>query len=80
MKPRPYHLLGSRIRLARTSRGITQRDFAKQLGTDQSQMWKWEAGIRQPCTERLVEISRRLKVSLDYLLKGTRENSNLPER
>ena len=78
MKQRPYHVVGQRIRLARETRGISQHDFATQLGIEQSHVWKWEAGLRRPCWERLIEISRTLRVSLDFIMCGIRKHSGLP--
>lgn len=64
----PHSVLGMRLREARELLGRTQSEFANDLGVSQSQLWKWEAGVRRPKLDRLRAIADRLKVSLDHLL------------
>lgn len=68
-------VLGDRIRRRRSQLRITQEELAKSLGKDQSQVWKYESGRTIPSAAVLIELTRILSTSADYLLGIT----NYPE-
>ena len=66
-------VLSSRIRQLRKSKGYTQKEFSKQLGTAQTTIANYEQGTRVPDTEKLNKMADLFEVTLDYLL-GRDEN------
>jgi transcriptional regulator with XRE-family HTH domain len=67
---RPHAAIGHRIRSARDMRGLTLAAFARALRLSSTEVWRYEAGVRLPRNDRLIEISDVLGVSLDHLLRG----------
>lgn len=57
-----------RLKQSRLKSHLTQEELATKLGTDKKQVSRWESGGAVPHGERLVDISRILNVSVDYLL------------
>ncbi|MEK6674655.1 MAG: helix-turn-helix transcriptional regulator [Planctomycetota bacterium] len=74
--------IGERIRAARLSRGWLQRELAEALGlSGKSVIASWEGGWTTPSLRHLVALSKLLRRSLDWLLKGEkRSRSKLSER
>jgi transcriptional regulator with XRE-family HTH domain len=61
------HLFGQRLRAARVEKGLTRERFAHAVGVDPPCAYWWESGRNYPRTEKLIEISRYLGVSIDWL-------------
>ena len=59
--------LAKRIKSARETAGITQRDLAKRLAVSVGAVGQWETG-GTPATDRLANLANVLGVSLDWLL------------
>ena len=59
---------GEKLRIVRTDRGLTQEQLAEILSVSRQAVSKWESGVGYPETEKLLQISKELDVSLDYLL------------
>ena len=68
---------GENLREIRKQRNITQEELAELLGVSRQAISKWESGNGYPETEKLIEISRQLNISLDYLLNDA---SNVAEK
>ena len=62
--------IGSRVRISRTSRGISQRKFSKLLRIDQSDLAAFEAGAERINANLLFRIAKSLDVQPDYFLRG----------
>jgi transcriptional regulator with XRE-family HTH domain len=62
--------MGKRIRQIRTKAGLRQWELAKQLGTTQSAVHKYEHGV-VPEPRRLVELARVGRTSIEWILTGT---------
>lgn len=58
-----------KIQQIRKDAGLSQEDFAEQLGVSRQSVSKWELGQTYPETDKLIEISRRYGVPVDSLLK-----------
>lgn len=56
------------LRLLRKEKGITQEDLAEMLEVSRQAVSKWEAGSGYPETDKLLTISKKLNISLDYLM------------
>jgi transcriptional regulator with XRE-family HTH domain len=58
----------------RKQNNLTQDDLAEMLGYSQKNIAKWEQGFTLPSVDVMVELSKRMKISLDELL-GLNEKS-----
>lgn len=63
-------MLGSRIAFLRRRAGLTQEELAVHLAISPSAVGAYEQGRRTPSASVLVDLSRYLRVSVDYLLTG----------
>ena len=67
-QPHPVdRLVGSRVRLFRTARGLSQSKLAEDLGITFQQVQKYEKGTNRISASRLFEISRLLGVGVPEL-------------
>lgn len=57
------------IRKMRRAAGLTQEEFAKQIGSAQPTVACWEKGHNMPRASKLIEMSKVLCCSVDDLLK-----------
>lgn len=64
-------ITAERLREFRKRAGLNQADLAEKLGVDTSLISRWEKGEREPSTQQVVDLSRVIGVSLDYLLSAT---------
>lgn len=68
--PNPVDIhVGSRIRLRRTILGYSQQFLARKLGLTFQQVQKYEKGFNRVGASRLWDISRVLKVSMDFFFE-----------
>lgn len=68
--------LNNRLRQLRIEKGKTQKDVAKDLGTTDVSIGRYEKGEREPKTDMLNALADYFNVSADYLL-GRTDNRNL---
>lgn len=61
-------MLNYRLKTARESRGLSQRELAQLCGFGEKQIWRYESGGSDPSSEHLTIIAKVLEVSTDYLL------------
>lgn len=66
-----YKMLGSRIREERLSLNLTQETLAEDVNISVSYMGQIERGERSLSLDTLVKLTRRLGVTVDYLLQDT---------
>ena len=71
--------LGSRIREMRERRGLKQADIARALQISAQAVSKWERGDNAPDISLLLDLSRLLGVTTDWLL-GRDETDALHQR
>lgn len=57
-----------RLKEARKSKGLSQKEMAEKLFLSQQAYAKYEVGAAKPNTEMLTQIAAVLDVSIDYLL------------
>lgn len=67
---------GTRLKLARKNKKMTQKDLAGLLGVEQSTISNYEKNFRFPVASALKDIADQLNVSLDYLLGRSDEESS----
>lgn len=60
--------LGTRIKIARKQKGLTQEQLAEVIGVSRSAISRWESGDMEPTIKNLAELARTLDVSSDHLL------------
>ena len=65
-------LIGSRLKLLRSSRGITQSELGRILGVTKASICCYEKGTRTPTIENLEDLVNYFGVSADYLLGNDR--------
>lgn len=63
-------MLGSRISFLRRGLGMSQAELARELNISASALGMYEQERRNPPQDVLVALSRKLHVSIDYLLTG----------
>jgi transcriptional regulator with XRE-family HTH domain len=59
---------GSRLKKLREASGLSQRELARQLGQDQSNIHYWESTGKAPRSDILVPMAKALGVSVEELL------------
>lgn len=68
-QPNPVDIyVGSRLKLRRLILGISQKKMAEKLGITFQQVQKYENGINRISASRLWDISKLLKVQVEYFL------------
>ena len=65
--------LGERISTIRKEKGLSQEAFGNELNVTRQTVSKWELDQAYPEVDKLIEISKKYDVSIEWLL-GTREN------
>lgn len=63
-------LLGERIAVLRSSKGLNQKQLAEKLNISPSAIGMYEQGRREPSLALIVELAKILSVSTDFLLTG----------
>jgi len=63
-------VIGTRIRALRAERGLTQDQFAHQIGVSRSAIAQWETGRTGQVTGNLSRIADVLEVGVEYLMYG----------
>lgn len=66
-------IIGNRIKQAREALKISQKDLAERLGMDPSQYSKIERGKVMPTLMQIIEISKIVGKTLDWLVSGNDE-------
>jgi len=64
---------GGRIRKVREKRKLSQPDLAKKVGVSRASIHLWEYEKNVPSKDNLKKLSRRLRVSLEYIKNGSQE-------
>jgi DNA-binding transcriptional regulator YiaG len=62
--------IGSRVRVKRTSRGMTQQEFSELLDIDCDNLAAYEAGVERINAKLLFQIAKLLDVRPDYFFRG----------
>lgn len=62
--------IGSRVRIERTSRGMSQQELSKLLGIGRNDLAAFEAGIKRINTNLLFRIAKSLDLRPDYFSRG----------
>ncbi|MDZ5255196.1 helix-turn-helix transcriptional regulator [Clostridium sp. LIBA-8841] len=68
-------VFGEKLLKLRKEKGMSQEALAERLNTSRQAISKWENGQGFPETEKLLMISNFFNVSIDYLLKETKEEN-----
>ena len=67
--------LGQSLRELRTFAGISQREFAENLGTTQQRVSEWEMGKCEPSLYSVVKILRVLDITFEEFIDGVDFNT-----
>ncbi|MBF0143561.1 MAG: helix-turn-helix transcriptional regulator [Magnetococcales bacterium] len=68
--PNPLKAIGQRLKAARQSVGLSQRDVCAALGVGTSAWNHWEMGRRSPDLMTLIRFSKTYGISTDWILSG----------
>ena len=72
--PHPIDVyVGTKIRLTRAARGVSQQQLSEMLNISFQQLQKYERGINRISASRLWEISQALGVKTAYFFDGAEE-------
>jgi len=61
-------MVKNRIREFRERRDLSQDEVAKVLGVNRTAVVKWETGANKPRLEKIVELAKLLRCSVDDLV------------
>ncbi len=64
------------LQLMRKEKQLSQEELAEKIGVSRQAISKWEQGSGYPETEKLLVLSQKLNVSLDYLMLGETGNND----
>lgn len=67
--------IGSRIKAERKRQGISQERLAEMISVSPHYIYEIERGIKAMSLETLINITRALKMSADYLIFGSMQNA-----
>ena len=62
--------VGSRLRLRRTSRGISVKELGEKLGIDPDDLDAYEEGAKRVTADLLLRIAKLLQVRPEYFFQG----------
>lgn len=68
-------MIGDRIKELRARNGLTQADLSRRLQISRSAVNAWEMGISVPSTQYVVELASLFRVTTDFLLDRTSEET-----
>jgi len=71
--------IGDRIREVRTKRGLSQAEFARQVGVSRGVAHGWESGRNRPEQASMLKIARLLGTSISYLYGETHDPRPAPD-
>jgi len=69
-------LFSEKLRELRKERGLSQEDLANKLDLSRQSVSKWELGVSMPDLDNVIKLSELFDVSIDYLLKDRKSNSD----
>lgn len=69
--------VGSRIKKLIEDKELTQKEVAEKLDITEATLSRYINGQRKPTGDTLIQLSRILETTTDYILKGEKETSNL---
>ena len=72
--------LGQKIQNLRKEKKLSQEDLASQITVSRQAVSKWELDLTIPDTENIVQLSKILSVSTDYLLSDVLEKEESKEK
>ena len=71
--------IAERILALRTKLGLSQSEFARQVGAPRSTVHAWESGRNKPDEETFPKVAQVLKTSISYLFGETDDPRPAPE-
>ena len=71
-------MFSERLKASRKEAGLTQVELAKMLKVSNGTVGMWETGKREPKFEAMVNLSKTLNKSVDYLLGLSENDSHQP--
>lgn len=56
------------LKFARMKKGLTQKQLAELMNVEYATISRWETGVNNISSNKLIQLSKILDVSVDYLL------------
>ncbi|MDR2898679.1 MAG: DUF5680 domain-containing protein [Spirochaetaceae bacterium] len=66
--------IGEKLQILRRDKGLSQEKLAELLDVSRQAVAKWEGGLAYPETDKLIQLSNLLGVTIDSLLKDNDEH------
>ena len=66
-----YNFSNNKIAELRKEKGLSQRQLAKEIGTSQANLSRWEQGLIEPSIIECWNIANYFDISIDYLCGRT---------
>lgn len=66
-----------KIRDLREEKGLTQKELAEIVGSNNKSIWAYENGIAEPSIDLLIRLAHALDVTVDYLIGNADELGNV---
>ena len=63
----------------RIAAGLSRAEASRQLGVDQSALWRWESGKREPPALQVRALARLYGVSVDAVLDALEQVQQIEE-
>ena len=71
--------LAKRIKEKRLDLDLTQKELADLLGVSKAIVCNWEKGKKKPSSKNLIQLSKTLNISLEYLIANDNYVISSPE-
>lgn len=66
-----------RLKELRTEKNLSQEEIAKEIGTSQTNIGRWEKGLNEPSSGFVIKLANFFEVSTDYLLGRSDDFGNV---
>lgn len=70
VKEKPFEDIASRLRWHRELEGLTQLEYARQIGVKRNTLNNWESGDYRLSLDGALALRKRYGLSLDFMYEG----------
>lgn len=76
-----FEILTKRLKQIRTEKGMTQKDFAQEMGITPVTLSAYENNLKKPSLDLILKVAKKYEISLDWLcgLSDTKSKQNNQE-
>ena len=62
-----FEILAKRLKQIRTEKGMTQKDFAQEMGVTPVTLSAYENNLKRPSLDLILKVAKKYEISLDWL-------------